>query len=218
MRCGSNAYTNDCPTGAREVIGSEISSADLLNEIKKDRIFFDQSGGGVTFTGGEPFFQAEILLEMLYNCKKEYINTAIDTSGFCETETILKAADIADWFLYDIKFADSDKHKKYCGVCNDLILHNLIKLSQTKTGLLIRIPVIQQINDDIREMTAIFNIIKTIRNITAVHLLPYHDIHNHKYSKMGMPNELDNIPADVSPNMNKIMEIFSGQFRTKIGG
>ena len=140
----------NCPTGARETIGYEITVPELMNEIRKDLLFYEQSGGGVTFSGGEPLYQAEFLLEALARCKEDCINTAIDTSGFCDTETICKAAETADCFLYDIKFAAGDKHENYCGASNSLILENLKCLAETKAKLLIRIPVIPTINDDMR--------------------------------------------------------------------
>ena len=215
IKCG---HCDDCPTGARETIGYEITVLELMKEINKDILFFEQSGGGVTFSGGEPLSQAEFLLEALSQCRKDYINTAIDTSGFCQTDYILEAADMANCFLYDIKFIDPVLHEKYCGVSNDLILKNLKKLAETKTMLLIRIPVIPAVNDDIGEMTGIFDFIRDIKNIEAVHLLPYHNIQTDKYKRIGKQYELSGISGDESPNMEKIKSMFSEKFRTKVGG
>jgi len=216
-----NYFSNDCPTGARETIGYEITAAQLMNEIKKDALFYEQPNtarGGVTFSGGEPFFQAEFLLEMLDLCKREYIQTAVDTCGFCDTQTLLDAAKITDYFLYDIKFFNAENHEKYCGASNVLILENLKKLSQEKTKILIRIPVIPLINDSIQEMTAVFDYIKDFSNIETVHLLPYHNIHSDKYKRLGKQYELPEIPAGESQNMNAIADIFSSRFRAKVGG
>jgi pyruvate formate lyase activating enzyme len=207
-----------CPTDARETIGYEISAGELMKEIKKDLLFYEQSGGGVTFSGGEPLFQAEFLLAVLENCREDHINTAIDTSGYCDTEALLKAAETANYFLYDIKFIDTEKHEKYCGKPNDLILKNLESLSEAKTKLLIRIPVIPTINDDIPEMTAIYQFICGLKNIQAVHLLPYHNIHTGKYRKIGKQYELAEISGGESPNMNAIMDLFAARFPTKAGG
>jgi len=141
ISCGRclKGEVSDCPTGARETIGYEISASELLMEINKDRAFYEQSQGGVTFSGGEPFFQGDFLLNMLARCKEDYINTAIDTSGYCSTEILLKAAELANYILYDIKFIDPMKHEKYCGVPNKLILENLNHLKHAKTRLLIKI-------------------------------------------------------------------------------
>ena len=189
-----------------------------MKEIRKDLPFYEESGGGVTFSGGEPLFQPGFLLKVLAECKKECINTAIDTSGYCDTEMLLKAADTADYILYDIKFMDSEKHCQYCGAPNGLILDNLLRLSKTKTRLLIRIPVIPAINDDMREMKSIFDFIENFDNIDMVHLLPYHNIQADKYRRIGKTYELSEISGNESPNMNEIIKLFSIRFRTKTGG
>ena len=220
INCGfcQNEHFDKCPAGARETIGYEINISELMNEIKKDNLFYEQSGGGITFSGGEPLLQPEFLLDVLAGCKKEYINTAIDTCGFCETEIIKKAAEITDCFLYDIKFIDPHKHKDYCGVSNELILKNLKYLCETKVKLYIRIPVIPSINDDLPEMTGIFNFIKDFPNIETVHFLPYHNIHSDKYKRLGKKYGLPEISGGESPNMKAILNIFNGRFKTKIGG
>ena len=189
-----------------------------MAEIKKDLPFYEQSGGGVTFSGGEPLFQAEFLLAVLEGCGEEHINTAIDTSGYCDTGALLKAAETANYFLYDVKFIDSGKHEKYCGPPNGLILKNLKRLAETKTKLLIRIPIIPAINGDMPEMTAIYEFICGFKNIQAVYLLPYHNIHTEKYKKIGKQYELAEISGDESPNMNAIKDMFAAGFPTKVGG
>jgi len=205
-----------CPTGAREIIGYDISPGDLLKEIKKDLIFYEQSGGGVTFSGGEPLYQPEFLLEMLEKCAAEHIHTAIDTSGFCGTDIIIKAAERAKLILFDIKFLDEAKHIKYCGVSNKIILENLKALSDIKANINIRVPVIPGINDDEREMRNIFGYIKNINNITGVNLLPYHDMQSEKYKRLGMEYKMPDVPENN--NILEIEKIFKKYFKTKIGG
>ena len=221
IKCGHCAGKNDacnCPTGAREIIGYEITIPELMKEINKDRLFYEQSGGGVTFSGGEPFFQEEFLLEALKRCREDHISTAIDTSGYCDSKAMLKAAETTGYFLYDIKLMDSEKHKEFCGVPNDIIIKNLELLSGTKTKILLRIPVIPTINDNMEEMSGIFEFIKGFTNIETIHLLPYHNIQTGKYEKIGKRYELPDIPGDESPNMNEIMSLFNARFRTKVGG
>jgi len=210
--------SDNCPTGARETLGYEITLADLMKELNKDLLFYEQSNGGVTFSGGEPLYQAEFLLEALNACKEDYINTAIDTSGFCDAEAILKASEMVNYFLYDIKFIDSEKHEKYCGSSNEIVLKNLKSISQARAKILIRIPVIPAINDDLKEMKGIFEFIKGIKNIETVHLLPYHNIQTDKYNRIGKKYELPEISGDESPNMDEIKRLFSGKFRIKVGG
>ena len=219
IKCGhcDGIFDADCPTGARETIGYEITVAELMKEIIKDRLFYEQSGGGVTFSGGEPFCQPEFLMEVLSCCKKECINIAVDTSGHCDTDVLLEAAETVGYFLYDIKFINPKKHEQYCGVSNKLILKNLERLSGTKAKLLIRIPVIPGINNNLKEMAGIFNYIKGIKNIETVHLLPYHNIHAGKYKKIGKQYEYSENPG-TGLTVNDIKDIFAGNFQTIIGG
>ena len=217
-RCTGQTGSVNCPTGARETIGYEINVPVLMEEIKKDNLFYEQSGGGVTFSGGEPLSQAQFLLEALAECKKEYINTAIDTSGYCDTVSLLKAAELTDYFLYDLKFIDAEKHRKYCGASNEIILKNLEALAGKRPKLLIRIPVIPGINDDMKEMTGIFDFISGIKNIEAVHLLPYHNIQTDKYERLGKRYELTEVSGSESPHMKEIESLFNSKYKTKIGG
>ena len=216
--CNDGVDGGKCPTGARETIGYEIGVPGLMKEINKDRIFYEQSGGGVTFSGGEPFYQAQFLIETLIRCREECINTAVDTCGYCDTGAILEAAEITGYFLYDIKFMDNARHVKFCGAPNDIILKNLESLSDTKTKLLLRIPVVPGVNDDMAEMKSIFEFTKNMKNIEAVHLLPYHNIQTAKYNKIGKQYELSDVSGDESPNMKEIKNLFGTRFRTKVGG
>ena len=216
-KCINCGRCSDCPSGARETIGYKITVTELMKEINKDVLFYEQSGGGVTFSGGEPMLQADFLLEVLAQCRDEHIKTAIDTSGYCDTRDLLKAAEFANCFLFDIKCIDSKKHKTYCGASNDIILNNLKYLAGTKSTLLIRIPVIPSINDSMHEMKSIYEFIKGFLNIDTVHLLPYHNIQSDKYKRLGMQYGLDGIPGE-SPNMDDIVRLFSTSFRTRIGG
>ena len=219
INCGlCTAGSLKCPTGARETIGYEITNHELMKEIQKDRLFYDESGGGVTFSGGEPLYQADFLLSILNECRKEYINTAIDTSGFAETDILLKAAALANYILFDIKFFDSNKHQKYCGAPNDLVLTNLNALREVKTRLIIRIPLIPGINDDINEMKEIFNLLSGFNNIDAVHFLPYHNIHTEKYKKIGIEYKFSDVSAEISTNKDEINKIFNEKYKTKYGG
>ena len=217
-RCANDEDSGSCPTGAKETIGYTITVPKLMEEIKKDLLFYEQSGGGVTFSGGEPFYHTNFLLEALALCREEYVNTAIDTSGYCDTDALLKAAETVNYFLYDIKFMDQAKHLEYCGVPNDLILKNLEHLAETRTKILLRIPVIPGINDDMNEMKMIFDFVKNMKNIVTVHLLPYHNIQTNKYKKIGKEYMLSHISNEESRNINDINNLFAAKFRTKIGG
>ena len=135
---------------------------EIMEIVEKDRIFFEQSGGGVTFSGGEPLMQTDFLLALLKASRERGIHTTVDTSGFCATETLLKVAEFTDHFLYDIKVMDDGKHREHTGVGNELILKNLVALSSTGAGISIRIPLIKGINDDKSEMEAIAAFINSL--------------------------------------------------------
>lgn len=203
--------------GVWETAGYRIAPEKLMEEIRKDVIFYDSSGGGVTFSGGEPLYQHEFLLEMLERCKEEYIHTAVDTSGFCNTDIIRKVAGLARLFLYDVKFASSDKHRQYCGVPNEVILRNLHEINGM-AKILIRIPVIPGINDSIEEMTAIAEAIKGVK-AEMLHLLPYHNIQSEKYKRLGVEYTLGDVPTGDTADLDGLQKLFQSYgYKTKIGG
>lgn len=178
-----------CPTNAIELIGRKIGINEVMKEIQKDLIFYDQSGGGVTFSGGEPLSQLEFLSNLLDSCKREGIHTVVDTSGYISWEKLSHIAPKVDLFLYDIKLINNDKHKKYTGVCNNLILENLIKLSKGNNKIFVRIPIIPGINDDEKNIIETGEFLSKL-NIAQVNLLPYHNIGLNKYKKLRVSCEL----------------------------
>ena len=151
--CGN--CTIYCPAEARRVCGKEYTPDEVLAEVIKDKAFYDNSGGGVTFSGGECMLQIDFLLEILKKCKQNGISTAVDTAGHIPFESFEKILPYTDMFLYDFKIFDSQKHKKYIGVGNELILENLAKLLNMGAKVYIRIPVIEGVNDSIEEMQQI---------------------------------------------------------------
>jgi pyruvate formate lyase activating enzyme len=185
--CGSCADV--CPTKAIEMSGRLMTVPELMKIIVKERAFFDQSGGGVTFSGGEPLLQAEFLLELLDECGKQGIHRAVDTAGHVNTATLLEVARQTDLFLYDLKVMDPAIHEQWTGVRNDLILANLRTPAEAGAAIIIRFPLVGGVNDheeNIRQ-TATF-ITSLPGNLPEVHLLPYHAIAQHKYAKLGRPD------------------------------
>ena len=144
-----------CPHNAREICGKEYTVDEVLREILKDKSFYKNSGGGVTFSGGECMLQIEFLTEILRGCKENSIHTAVDTAGHLPYERFEQIIPCTDLFLYDVKCINSDKHKQYTGVGNELILENLKKLLATGTPLWIRIPIIPTVNDTEEELQRI---------------------------------------------------------------
>lgn len=179
-----------CPTKAIEISGKPMSVAEIMNEIEKERVFFDQSGGGVTFSGGEPLLHHEFLIQLLDECGRRKIHRAVDTAGLANTEIILDVAKRTDLFLYDLKLMDSEKHRQWVGVPNEKILENLKILAETGAKIIIRIPLIGGVNDDAENMEATARFIASLSGEKkTVNLLPYHKIAQTKYQKLGRPDE-----------------------------
>lgn len=172
-----------CPTQARRLCGRTVSAGELLAEIGKDKAFYDNSGGGVTFSGGECLLQADFLCELLKRCKAAGIHTAVDTAGNVSWKSFESVLPFTDLFLYDIKALTPALHREGTGVSNKRILENLRHLSG-RANLIVRIPVIGGFNDSETEMRAIAAFLHTI-DTTAVELLPYHTAGVHKYAELG---------------------------------
>jgi len=179
------ACTKECYAEALVPVGRELTVRELEESILTDEPYFSQSGGGVTFSGGEPMLQFDFLREILKACKSRGIHTAIDTAGavgFGAFEEILPCCDL---FLYDIKAYDSDVHKKLTGVPNGLILENLIKLTKIGVDIWVRVPVVPGAN--IGEMADIAKFLKGV-GIEKCELLPYHRLGEGKHSSLGIEN------------------------------
>jgi len=169
-----------CPVDARKVCGKEYTVDEVFEEVIKDKDFYDNSGGGVTFSGGECMLQIDFLTEILKKCNNAGIHTAVDTAGHVPFESFEKILPYTDLFLYDLKIFDSEKHKKYVGVGNELILGNLNRLLNMGAKVWIRIPVIKDVNDSVDEMKAIKNFLSGRQQKTE--LLPYHSMGENKYA------------------------------------
>ena len=163
--------------------GEWISLDELMKEIEKERVFMDESRGGVTFSGGEPFNQPEFLLAALRECNARSIHTCVDTSGNTSEQWIREAAENVDLFLYDLKIIDDGEHRKFTGISNKQILNNLKTLIELKSGIIIRIPVIPGINDHPDQINKMIHYLKELNGITNVDLLPYHHYARNKYGR-----------------------------------
>lgn len=174
-----------CPHDAREICGSAYTADEVFKEIVKDVSLYGDSGGGVTFSGGECMLQINFLKEILKKCKENGIHTAVDTAGHLPFERFERILPYTDLFLYDVKCYDSEKHKSYTGVGNELILDNLKRLLRSSASVWVRIPVISGVNDTDEEITAISKFLKENGNPEKIELLPYHAMGEHKYSALG---------------------------------
>ena len=196
-----------CPVDARKVCGKEHTVDEVLKEVLKDKAFYETSGGGVTFSGGECMLQIDFLAEILKKCKENGIHTAVDTAGHIPFESFEKILPYTDLFLYDIKIFDSQKHKQYVGVGNELILENLKKLFERKAKLWIRIPIIPDVNDSIEEIQKIKDFLKTNGTPEKIELLPYHAMGENKYRAIGKEPQIFKTPD--AENMKRLKEIFA---------
>jgi len=209
-----------CPTKATEISGRPATVAEILAMIEKERIFFDQSGGGVTFSGGEPLMHAKFLIELLDECGRQGIHRTVDTTGLAKTETLLEVAKRTDHFLYDIKMMDSVRHKKWTGAGNEKILENLKVLSATGASINIRIPLINGVNADNEniDQTAAF-IASLAGEKKQVNLLPYHNIAARKYQKLGGLYNPGDMAEPSEDEQNKIIAQFAAHgIEAMIGG
>ena len=203
----------------KDEIGKDISVDELVNEIVKDRVFYEESNGGVTFSGGEPLMQYEFLSQVLGECKSAGIHSTVDTSGYASNEVIKKAAENTELFLYDLKLMNDDLHQKFTGVSNQIILKNLVELDQLGKKIIIRIPIVPEITDTNENLFAIRGFISYLNNVIEVNLLPYHRAGEGKYIKYGRENKMGDTVSPERKNLENIRDFFSeSKYKVKIGG
>jgi pyruvate formate lyase activating enzyme len=187
-----------CPTGALEVVGDHYAPAALVQTLLRDRVFFDESGGGVTFSGGEPLMQAAFVIEVLRLLQAEGVHTALDTCGFCRRDDLCAAARHADLVLYDLKLMDDARHRAATGVSNRPILDNLAALDGTTTEIWIRVPIIPGVNDDAANIDATAAFVRALGTCARIDLLPYHATGAAKFARVGLDDALGGIePPDA---------------------
>lgn len=203
--CGKCTFY--CPVDARKVCGKEYTVDEVFAEVIKDKVYYDNSGGGVTFSGGECMLQIDFLLEILKKCKENNIHTAVDTAGHIPFENFEKILPYTDLFLYDIKIIDTEKHKQYVGVGNELILENLRKLFQANAKIWIRVPVISGINDSIKEMQLIKDFLGQNGKPEKIELLPYHAMGENKYN--AIDKKAQNFKTPDDEKMKQLREVFT---------
>ncbi len=207
--CGKCAEA--CPTLAMEISGRYYSVRELLEIIEKERPFFDQSGGGVTFSGGEPLLYPDYLKDILMACGKQGIHRAVDTSGFVKKETLLMIAQHTDLFLYDLKVIDAQKHQRYTAVDNRLILDNLKALAEYGAEIQIRVPLIGGVNHDDESLAAIASYVADLPGEKrAVSLLPFHDVAKGKDEKLGQKRDLAALYEPGADALQRVAEVFAG--------
>lgn len=190
------------------VVGKPCTPDEVLREVEKDTIFYDESGGGVTFSGGEPLMQIEFLQALLEGCRRRGIHTAVDTSGYAPPEYFDRLCDSVDLFLYDLKLINADAHKKYTGVSNHLILENLKRLAARGAAVLPRIPLIPGITDTGENLSRTVFLLRSLDSISRVDLLPYNRIGEGKYEMMGIPYRMPRAQPHSRDALERIKNVF----------
>lgn len=179
-----------CPTGARQIAGRRWEAEALVSELLRDRPFFEESGGGVTFSGGEPLQQAGFLAAALSLARAQGLHTAVDTCGFAPAAELEQVARETDLFLYDLKLIDDGRHQAWTGVSNRRILENLRRLAASHGRLWIRIPVVPGVNDDEESARQAVRVLGDLAGILEVQLLPYHGTAEAKFRRLRRPYRL----------------------------
>ena len=215
--CG--CCVEQCPASAVEIAGIDYSPAELLKILLRDQIHYDQSNGGITFSGGEPLTQARFLKAILDLLHQYRVHCAVDTSLFAQWDTVKWISEATDLFLVDLKIMDPEKHSHYTGVNNQLILENIIKLDQLSIPFHVRIPLIPQINDQMENLQKSAVFLGGLKNLQRLDLLPYHDIAREKYARLGKDYQFTDMELQSDDSIEIIKSFFEGHgFQVKIGG
>ena len=205
----------------KETFGKFYDTNDILEILNKERVFINQSKGGVTFSGGEPMIQFDFLLEALETCKENGFHTTVDTSGYSTPERFKRIIPFTDLFLFDIKHLDTLKHKEFTGVPNEVILINYQLIAESGSDFIVRIPVVPGFNDDHDHLVKLKNFIlgEEHDNLKMISLLPYHKIGSSKYKRFNIPYKMKNVEQPGTQRMKELKEYFSGSgVRVKVGG
>lgn len=207
--CGTCA--DACPANARQLAGEEMSVDEVMELVTRDRVFYEESGGGVTFSGGEPFAQPAFLRALLIAAKREGLSTAVDTCGFAGRGLLLELAPLVDLFLYDLKMLDPERHLRVIGVPLAPILSNLEALAKTSRAVWLRVPIVPSFTDHDADLDAIARLAASLRSVRQVSLLPYHATGAGKFRRLHKDYEL----AHIAPPDRDRMEHIAGLFRAR---
>ena len=215
--CGK--CTENCAAEALEMIGRKMGMEEIMREIEKDKAFYEESNGGVTFSGGEPLLQPDFLKVILEECTKRKIHTAVDTCGYASQNVIDDICSFVNLFLYDIKIMNDEKHIKYTGVSNKIILKNLKYLVKKGANIEVRIPIIPNINDDKDNINRIANFLCTLSGIKIISILPYHEEGSEKYMRLNRRYMMEDVRSVKKEKIQEIKDILEEyKFKVKIGG
>ena len=216
--CGKCAEV--CPTNATELIGRDYSEEEIMKVVLRERNLMDSSGGGVTFSGGEPMMYHKDLKRLLIRCGEEGIHRAVDTSGFARSDVIYEIIPHTDLFLYDLKHMDSVSHRLWTGVGNQLILNNLKIIAESNAAYHVRIAMIEGVNSDDNHIKEVIDFLQSLKHPPQmVGLLPYHSIAASKYERMGKVYNETGMSVPSVERQQCILNMFiNSGFNAVIGG
>ena len=215
----SGACAEACYAEARQIVGRTMTVEQVMSEVRRDLSFYETSGGGVTFSGGEPLLQADFLRGLLEACQASEIHTALDTSGFATWEIIDRVRSLVDLFLYDIKLMDPVRHRKYTLVFNPRILDNLRHLAGLGHNIIVRVPIIPGINDDAANLHHTAAFAAQLGGLRRVDLLPYHGAAAGKYERLHRKYRLPCLQTPSEEHMLGIVRLFEGYgLQVHVGG
>ena len=198
-----------CPTGSRKFIGSVMTVDEVLKVVNRDAVFYRESGGGVTFSGGEPFAQPEFLRQLVTACNQLGIDTAVETSAYFDWEQVKDICGRLDGVFVDIKHMDDACHQKMTGVGNRRILENIVRISQLQPNTIVRVPLIAEVNANEQNIHELGEFLKKNARVTGIELLPYHDFGESKYRAIGVSGQTFTTPAAAT--IDKLKRILSDQ-------
>lgn len=217
LLCG--ACIEACPTQARQMAGTEMTVQQVLAEVLQDRVFYEASGGGVTFSGGEPLAQPEFLRGLLAACRAHGLHTAVDTCGMARLEDLAAVAPLTDLFLYDLKMMDEEKHRRFTRVSNATILDNLRSLGRLHEQIWVRVPIIPGFNDSPADLEAAARFVAGIIGVRQVNLLPFHKTGLGKLRRLGRASEMSETEPPSVEAMDKALALFQSLgLAAKAGG
>jgi pyruvate formate lyase activating enzyme len=201
------------------LVGKRVTVREVVHEIEKETVFFDESGGGVTFSGGEPLMQPDFLAALLDSCKNLEIHTALDTCGYTDEEVFERIAPKPDLFLFDLKLIDDEEHIRYTGVSNRSILANLRMLSRWGKAVRLRFPAVTGITMTDRNLKEVAALAGSLDSVTEIAILPYHRIGSHKYGNIGMQCKMIDVEEPSEEELNDVAEVLrTSGLTVSIGG
>ncbi|MGO8759048.1 MAG: glycyl-radical enzyme activating protein [Terracidiphilus sp.] len=201
LHCGE--CVEACPSTARQLVGRWMTVEKVLAEALKDEVFYEESGGGITISGGEPLQQADFVVALLAACKARRFHTVLDTCGFAAPDVLRQVSEHVDLFFYDLKLMNSEKHLSLTGVNNDLILQNLAMLAKGGSAIRVRVPILPGFNNDYENLDALSQYLSPL-GIREIDLLPYHELGSGKYRRMNLSGDMEGAVPPTTAEMETI--------------